>query len=59
MEITRTSRKRVSSGQRDLATAGSNHATVRKLWKTLATVVFGLLLSVPGLAQAQYLFKND
>ena len=58
MDITRTSGKRVSAGQRDLATAGSNQAAVRKLWKTLAAVVLGLLLSVPGLARAQYRFTT-
>jgi hypothetical protein len=28
------------------------------LWKAIAVVVFGLLLSVPGLAQAQYSFTT-
>ena len=56
MDINRTSGKRVSASQRDLVNAGSDQATVRKLWKALAAVVFGLLLSVPGWAQAQYRF---
>jgi uncharacterized membrane protein len=58
MDINRTSGKRVSAGQRDLVIAGSDQATVRKLWKALAAVVFGLLLSVPGWAQAQYRFTT-
>ena len=29
-----------------------------KLWKAIAAVVFGLLLSVPGLAQAQYSYTT-
>jgi len=58
MDITRTSGKRVSAGQRELVIAGSNQATVRKLWKALAAVVLGLLLSVPGSAQAQYRFTT-
>jgi uncharacterized membrane protein len=56
MDINRTSGKRVSASQRDLVNAGSDQATVRKVWKALAAVVFGLLLSVPGWAQAQYRF---
>src|ERR1700746_3467429 len=39
-----------------LSTAQSNQATVPKRWKSLAAVGFGLLLSIPGLAQAQYTF---
>ena len=58
MEITRTSGKRVSAGQRDLATVASNQAAVRRLLKNLATIVFGLLLSIPGLARAQYSFTT-
>ena len=58
MDITRTSGKRVSAGQGELVTAGGNQTTVRKSWKTLAAVVLGLLLSVPGLAQAQFDFTT-
>jgi hypothetical protein len=56
MDINRTSGKRVSASQRDFVTAQSNQETIRKPWKSLAAVAFGLLLSVPGLAQAQYSF---
>jgi hypothetical protein len=56
MDINRTSGKRVSASQRDVVTAQSNQATIRKPWKSLAAVAFGLLLSVPGLTQAQYRF---
>jgi uncharacterized membrane protein len=48
--------KRVSASQRDFVTTLSNQATIRKLRKprkSLAAVAFGLLLSVPGLVQAQ------
>jgi uncharacterized membrane protein len=38
--------------------AQSNQATIRKPWKSLAAVAFGLLLSVPGLTQAQYRFST-
>lgn len=48
--------KRVSASQRDFVTAQGNQATIHKPWKSLAAVAFGLLLSVPGLAQAQYSF---
>ena len=36
--------------------AGRNQVAVRRLLTILATVVFGLLLSIPGLARAQYRF---
>jgi probable HAF family extracellular repeat protein len=49
-----TSGKGVSASQRDLVTAPSNQATICKPWKSLAAVAFGLLLSVPGLTQAQH-----
>jgi hypothetical protein len=58
MDINRTSGKRVSASQRDFVTAQSNQATIRKPWKSLAAVAFGLLLSVPGLTQAQYRFST-
>jgi probable HAF family extracellular repeat protein len=58
MDFNRTSGKRVSASQRDSFTAQSNRTTIRKPWKSLATVVFGLLLSVPGLTQAQYSFTK-
>jgi uncharacterized membrane protein len=58
MDITRTSEKRISAGQREVVTAGGNQAPVRKLLKNLATVVFGMLLSVSGSVQAQYLFTT-
>jgi len=58
MDIKRTSGKRVSARQRDSFIAQSNQTTIRKPWKSLATVVFGLLLSVPGLTQAQYNFTT-
>ena len=59
MDITRTSGKRVNAGQGELVTAGGNQTTVRKSWKTLAAVVLGLVLSIPGLAQAQYRLHHD
>ena len=58
MDITRTSGKRVNAGQGELVTAGGNQTTVRKSWKTLAAVVLGLVLSIPGLAKAQYDFTT-
>src|SRR5206468_5258474 len=58
MDISRTSAKRVSASQRGFVTAQSNQATIRKPWKSLAAVAFGLLLSVPGLTQAQYRFST-
>jgi probable HAF family extracellular repeat protein len=58
MDINRTSGKRVSASQRDFVTAQSNQATIPKPWKSLAAVAFGLLLSVPGLTQAQYRFST-
>jgi hypothetical protein len=58
MDITRTSGKRVSADQRELVTAGNTQVTVRKLRKTVAAVVLGLLLSVPGLARAQYRYTT-
>jgi len=58
MDINRKSGKRVSASQRDFATAQSNEAAIRKPWKSLAAVAFGLLLSVPGLTQAQYRFST-
>ena len=58
MDITRTSGKRVNAGQGELVTAGGNQTTVRKSWKTLAAVVLGLVLSVPELSQAQYVFTD-
>jgi len=54
----KTSGKRVSVSQRGFVTAQSNHTTIRKSWKSLAAVGFGLLLSVPGLTQAQYTFTT-
>jgi probable HAF family extracellular repeat protein len=57
MDINRTSGKRISASQRDSVTAQSNQATIREPWKSLAAVAFGLLLSVPGLTQAQYRFS--
>jgi uncharacterized membrane protein len=57
MDIKRTSGKRVSASRRDSFTAQSNQAIIRKPWKSLAAVAFGLLLSVPGLAQTQYRFS--
>jgi hypothetical protein len=39
-------------------TAQNNDATIRKPWKSLATVAFGLFLSAPGLTQAQYTFTT-
>jgi hypothetical protein len=56
MDINRTSGKRVSASWRDFVTAQSNRAVIRKPWKSLAAVAFGLLLSVQGLTQAQYSF---
>jgi uncharacterized membrane protein len=56
MDINRTSGKRGSIGQRNLVIARSDQATVRGLWKALAVVVFGLLLSAPAWAQEQYRF---
>jgi uncharacterized membrane protein len=53
MDITRN----VSAGQRELVTAG-NQPPVGKLWKAIAAVMFGLLLSIPGLAQAQYSYTT-
>jgi hypothetical protein len=41
-----------------LVTAGGNQTTVRKSWKTLAVVVLGLVLTVPELAQAQYVLTK-
>ena len=58
MDITRTSGKRVNAGQGELVTAGGNQTTVRKSWKTLAAVVLGLVLSIPGLAKAQFDFTT-
>ena len=58
MDITRTSGKRVNAGQGELVTAGGNQTTVRKSWKTLAAVVLGLVLSVPELSQARYVFTD-
>jgi hypothetical protein len=58
MDITRTSGKRISAGQGELVTAGGNQTIFRKSWKTLAAVVLGLVLSVPELAQAQYVFTT-
>ena len=58
MDIKRTSGKPVSASQRDSFIAQSNQTTIRKPWKSLATVVFGLFLSVPGLTQAQYIFTT-
>ena len=58
MDITRTSGKRVNADQGELVTAGGNQTTVRKSWKTLAAVVLGLVLSVPELSQAQYVFTD-
>jgi uncharacterized membrane protein len=54
----KTSGKRVSVSQRGFVTTQSNQATVRKPWKSLAAVAFGLLLSAPGLMQAQYIFTT-
>ena len=59
MDITRTSGKRVNAGQGGtLVTAGGNQTTVRKSWKTLAAVVLGSVLSIPGLAKAQFDFTT-
>jgi hypothetical protein len=58
MNIKPTSGKRVSASQRDSFIAQSNQATIRKPLKSLATVAFGLFLSVPGLTQAQYIFTT-
>jgi probable HAF family extracellular repeat protein len=58
MNITPTSGKRISASYRDSFIAQSNHTTIRKPWKSLATVAFGLFLSVPGLTQAQYTFTT-
>jgi uncharacterized membrane protein len=58
MDINRTSGERVSASQRDFVTALSNQATIRKPCRSLAAVAFGLLLSVSGLAQAQYRFST-
>ncbi|MGA7213623.1 MAG: hypothetical protein WBX20_05380, partial [Terrimicrobiaceae bacterium] len=58
MDITRTSGKRVNAGQGELVTAGGNQTTVRKSWKALAAVVLGLVLSIPGLAKAQFDFTT-
>ena len=58
MNINRTSGKPVSASQRDFVTAQSNQAAIRKPWKSLAAVAFGLFLSVPGLTQAQYTFTT-
>jgi hypothetical protein len=56
MDIKATLGKRVSARQGDFVTAQSNQAAIRKPWKSLAAVAFGLLLSAPGLTQAQYRF---
>jgi hypothetical protein len=53
MDITRN----VSAGQRELVTAG-NQPPFGKLWKAIAAVVFGMLLSVPGLAEAQFSYTT-
>jgi hypothetical protein len=58
MDIKATLGKRVSARQGDFATAQSNQATIRKPWKSLAAMAFGLLLSVPGFTQAQYNFTT-
>jgi hypothetical protein len=58
MDIERTSGKGVSASQRDFVSAQNNHATSRELWKSLAAVAFGLFLSAPGLARAQYQFTK-
>jgi probable HAF family extracellular repeat protein len=58
MNINRTSGKRVGANQRNVVTAQNNQATIRKPWKSLVAVAFGLLLSVPGLTQAQYSFTT-
>jgi hypothetical protein len=58
MEITRTSGKRANAGHAELVTAGGNQTTVRNSWKTLAIVVLGLVLTVPELAQAQYVLTK-
>jgi probable HAF family extracellular repeat protein len=58
MDIKGRSGKRVIASQRDSFTAQSNQTTNRKPWKSLATVAFGLFLSVPGLTQAQYSFTT-
>jgi hypothetical protein len=58
MDINRTSGKRVSASQRDFVTAQSNQAAIHKPSNSLAALAFGLLLSVPGLAQAQYRFSK-
>jgi probable HAF family extracellular repeat protein len=50
--------KRVSASQRDFVIAQNNRVTIRTPWKSIAAVAFGLLLSVPGMAQAQYIFTN-
>jgi probable HAF family extracellular repeat protein len=50
--------KRVGASQRDFVITQNNRVTIRKPWKSLATVAFGLFLSVPGLTQAQYSFKT-
>ena len=55
-KVTEGFHKRVSASQRDFVTAQGNQAAIRKPWKSLAAVAFGLLPSVPGLAQAQYSF---
>ena len=58
MDIKATLGKRVSARQGDFATGQSNQATIRKPLKSLAAVAFGLVLSVPGLMQAQYIFTT-
>jgi hypothetical protein len=58
MDIIRTSGERVSASQRDFVTALSNQAAIRKPWKSLAAVALVVLLSVPGLTQAQYSFST-
>jgi probable HAF family extracellular repeat protein len=58
MNIKPTSGKRISASHRDSFIAQSNHTTIHKAWKSLASVAFGLLLSVPGLTQAQYSFTT-
>jgi uncharacterized membrane protein len=42
----------------NFVTARNNQATSCKPWKSLAAVTFGMLLSVPGLTQAQYQFST-
>jgi hypothetical protein len=52
MDIKPTSGKRISDSQRGSFTAQSNQTTIRKPWKSLAIVAFGLFVSIPGLTQA-------